>query len=182
MAGKRRRFTPEFKARVALEALREHDSVQGDREAARASSEPGEHMEAAVARGAAGGVRRGRGPEAREGARGEGSGTCMQRSGASRSSGIFFGAGSSAEPGGAGADDRAGRTAESFKAVRAGGGEPVSLYYRPGGESARTLALMRRMDELHMAYPFLREQADDAASAPRGALPRAGTGSGGSCA
>ena len=28
MAGKRRRFTPEFKARVALEALREHDSVQ----------------------------------------------------------------------------------------------------------------------------------------------------------
>ena len=28
----------------------------------------------------------------------------------------FFGAGSSAEPGGAGADDRAGRTAESFEA------------------------------------------------------------------
>ncbi len=28
MAGKRRRFTPEFKARVALDALREHDSVQ----------------------------------------------------------------------------------------------------------------------------------------------------------
>ena len=28
MAGKRRRFTPEFKARVALEALRERDSVQ----------------------------------------------------------------------------------------------------------------------------------------------------------
>ena len=28
MARKRRRFTPEFKARVALEALREHDSVQ----------------------------------------------------------------------------------------------------------------------------------------------------------
>ena len=28
MARKRRRFTPEFKARVALEALRERDSVQ----------------------------------------------------------------------------------------------------------------------------------------------------------
>ena len=28
MAGKRRRFTPEFKARVALEALRKRDSVQ----------------------------------------------------------------------------------------------------------------------------------------------------------
>ncbi len=28
MAGKRRRFTPEFKARVALEALRERDNLQ----------------------------------------------------------------------------------------------------------------------------------------------------------
>ena len=34
MARKRRRFTPEFKACVALEALRERDSVQGDRRAA----------------------------------------------------------------------------------------------------------------------------------------------------
>ena len=29
-----------------------------------------------------------------------------------------------------------------------------SLYYRPRGESAENLALMRRMDELHMEYPF----------------------------
>ncbi|WP_420462903.1 DDE-type integrase/transposase/recombinase [Candidatus Palauibacter sp.] len=29
-----------------------------------------------------------------------------------------------------------------------------SRYYRPRGESAENLALMRRMDELHMAYPF----------------------------
>ncbi len=29
-----------------------------------------------------------------------------------------------------------------------------SLYYRPRGESAENLALMRRIDELHMAYPF----------------------------
>ena len=29
-----------------------------------------------------------------------------------------------------------------------------SLYYRPKGESAENLALMRRMDELHMEYPF----------------------------
>ena len=29
-----------------------------------------------------------------------------------------------------------------------------SLYYRPKGESAENLALMRRMDELHMDYPF----------------------------
>ena len=29
-----------------------------------------------------------------------------------------------------------------------------SQYYRPKGESAENLALMRRMDELHMQYPF----------------------------
>ena len=29
-----------------------------------------------------------------------------------------------------------------------------SQYYRPKGESAEDLALMRRLDELHMAYPF----------------------------
>ena len=29
-----------------------------------------------------------------------------------------------------------------------------SLYYRPRGESAENLALMRRMDELHVAHPF----------------------------
>ena len=29
-----------------------------------------------------------------------------------------------------------------------------SLYYRPKGESAENLALMRRMDEFHMDYPF----------------------------
>ena len=29
-----------------------------------------------------------------------------------------------------------------------------SLYYRPRGEGAENLALMRRLDELHMEYPF----------------------------
>ena len=29
-----------------------------------------------------------------------------------------------------------------------------SQYYRPKGERAENLALMRRLDELHMAYPF----------------------------
>ena len=54
-----------------------------------------------------------------------------------------------------------------------------SLYYRPRGESAENLALMRRIDELHMAYPFygsrqlvrhLRREgvADPAAHAPDG--------------
>ena len=30
-----------------------------------------------------------------------------------------------------------------------------SLYYRPGPVSAVDLALMRRLDELHLNYPFL---------------------------
>ena len=29
-----------------------------------------------------------------------------------------------------------------------------SVYYRPVGESAQTLALMRRIDELYLQYPF----------------------------
>ena len=29
-----------------------------------------------------------------------------------------------------------------------------SLYYRPKGESAESLALMRRIDELYLKYPF----------------------------
>ena len=62
MARKRRRFTAEFKGRVALEALQERDSVQANRGAARAPSQPGERMEAAAARCGAGGVRPGRGP------------------------------------------------------------------------------------------------------------------------
>ena len=54
-----------------------------------------------------------------------------------------------------------------------------SLYYRPKGESAENLALMRRMDELHMDYPFygsrqmMRHLRREGATA-------AGTGSGGS--
>ena len=68
MARKRRRFTKEFKARVALEALRERDSVQAI--AARHELHPNQvrHMEAAGGGGAPGGVRRGRRPQARRGA------------------------------------------------------------------------------------------------------------------
>ena len=29
-----------------------------------------------------------------------------------------------------------------------------TLYYRPVGHSAETLALMRRIDELYLSYPF----------------------------
>ena len=34
------------------------------------------------------------------------------------------------------------------------GASRSSQYYAPSGESAENLALMRRMDELHLAHPF----------------------------
>ena len=60
MARKRRRFTAEFKARVALEALQERDSVQAI--AARHELHPNQvsGVEAAVAGRRARGVRQGR--------------------------------------------------------------------------------------------------------------------------
>ena len=51
-----------------------------------------------------------------------------------------------------------------------------SLYYEPKGESAETLALMRRIDELFLKYPSLRRAADGASSAPRGGADRAAPG------
>ena len=154
MARKRRRFTAEFKARVALEALRERDKRAGNRQAARASSEPGEYMEAAAARGAAGGVCRRRKPQAREGARSEDPGSARQDRGAHGGAGFFS------------ARAQALSRAERVRLIARGG--PLSLsrqcallgvsrssqYYRPKGERAENLALMRRLDELHMAYPF----------------------------
>ena len=44
---RRRRFTADFKKRVALEALPGGPNGAGDRRQARGSSEPGEHLEAA---------------------------------------------------------------------------------------------------------------------------------------
>ena len=129
MARKRRRFTPEFKARVALEAPRERDSVQATSQAARALSEPGERVEAAVARCRAGGVPLGRGA-------GSSPRSTKRRSGTP-----------------AREDRRAHRRAGFFSA-RARALSRSSLYYRPKGEGAENLALMRRMDELHMEYPF----------------------------
>ena len=51
-----------------------------------------------------------------------------------------------------------------------------SLYYEPKGESAETLALMRRIDELFLKYPCLRRSSDGASPAPRGRADRAAPG------
>ena len=37
-----------------------------------------------------------------------------------------------------------------------------SLYYEPVEPDAEQLALMRRMDELHLKHPFFRQPHDDA--------------------
>ena len=115
MARKRRRFTAEFKARVALEALRERDSVQAI--AARHELHP--NQVTTWKRQLLEGL-----PEVFTG--GAGRKAALEHEAKIRDLHAkigeltverdFFGAGSSAEPGGAGADDRAGRTAESFEA------------------------------------------------------------------
>ena len=38
-----------------------------------------------------------------------------------------------------------------------------TLYYRPVGHSAETLALMRRIDELYLSYPFYGSRQPDGA-------------------
>ena len=43
-----------------------------------------------------------------------------------------------------------------------------SAYYRPRGESGETLALMRRIDELFIAYPFYGSRQMQAALALEG--------------
>ena len=129
MARKRRRFTA-------------GDSVQAIA-ARHESSEPGDHM-----------VCRGRGPQGRPGARGEDPGPARQDRGVHGRAGFFS------------ARAQALSRAERGRMIERDG--PLSLsrqcallgvsrssqYYRPKGESAEDLALMRRMDGLHTAYPF----------------------------
>ena len=92
MARKRRRFTAEFKGRVALEALQERDSVQAI--AARHELHPNQvsawkrQLLDAVPEAFAKGGRRKLARSMRRR-----STTCMPRSESSPSSGIFFGAG-----------------------------------------------------------------------------------------
>ena len=134
MARRRRRFTPEFKARVALEALRERDSVQ----AIAARHELHLNQVSTWKQQLIEGL-----PEVFAG--GAGRKTALEHEAKFRNLHTkigeltverdIFGAGSCGEPGGAGTDDRAGQTAESFEAVCAAGREPVvALLPVEGGE------------------------------------------------
>ena len=133
MARKRRRFTAEFKARVALEALRERDSVQAI--AARRELHPNQvttwkrQLLEGLPEVFAGGAGRKAALEHEAKIR-----DLHAKIGELTVERDFFSAGSSAEPGGAGADDRAGRTAESFEAVRAAGPAPDPAAHAPDGD------------------------------------------------
>ncbi len=152
MARKRRRFTPEFKARVALEALRERDSVQAI--ARRHELHPNQVSKAAAARQLAGGIRGRWAAEAGRGARGEDPrAACEDRRADGRAGFLSSRARALSRAEWVGMIERDGplslsRQCTLLKVSRS------SQYYRPKGESAENLALMRRMDELHMAYPF----------------------------
>ena len=153
MARKRRRFTAEFKARVALEALQERDSVQAI--AARHELHPNQvsawkrQLLDAVPEVFA---KAGSGSSPRSMRRR--STTCTQDRRAHRRAGFFS------------ARVEALSRAERVRMIEPEGPLSLSrqcvllgvsrssLYYRPKGERAENLALMRRMDELHMDYPF----------------------------
>ena len=182
MAGKRRRFTPEFKARVALEALREDDSVQAI--ARRHELDPNQvsTWKRQLLQGLPEVFAGGAGRKLRQGARGEGPGAARQDRGAHGRAGLFSAraqALSGAERGRM--IERDGPLSLS-KAVRAAGREPVVAVLpaeegergEPGAHAAHGRAAQ--------GVSVLREPAVDAASAPARGRPRAGTGSGGSCA
>ncbi|WP_420634279.1 IS3 family transposase [Candidatus Palauibacter sp.] len=154
MAGKRRRFTPEFKARVALEALREHDSVQAI--ARRHELHPNQvstwkrQLLEGLPEVFAGGAGRKLAKEHEAKVR-----DLHAKIGELTVERDFFRRGAQALS-----------RAERGRMIERDGPLSLSrqcallavsrssLYYRPKGESAENLALMRRMDELHMAYPF----------------------------
>ena len=167
MARKRRRFTAEFKARVALEALRERDSVQAI--AARHELHPNQvsKWKRQLLKGL---------PEVFAG----GAGQKLAREHEAKIRDLhakigeltverdFFGAGSSAEPCGACSDDRAGRTAESLEAVFAAGGEPVVAILPAEGGARGEPGAHAALGRTAHGVPVLRQPAADAASAPRG--------------
>ena len=125
----------------------------GDRGALRGASEPGEHMEAA----GDGGPRRdflSTCIEARRGARSEGPGIARQDRRVDGGAGFF-----SARVGALSRSERVGmvdcgRELSLVRQCQLLDVSRSSQYYAPLGESSENLALMRWLDELHLAYPF----------------------------
>lgn len=132
MARKRRRFTPRFKARMALEALRERESVKAIE--TRHELHPSRvgiwkrQLLKAVPKVFADGQDRKLIKECEARVRELHTKTAeltVERD--------FFGADSVAEPGGPDPDDRPGRPDEPFETVPVAGGEPVVAVLRAEG-------------------------------------------------
>ena len=150
---RRRQYTATFKKRVALEALRGDRTVQAIRSQARDPSEPGRRLEASGNRRARGGLR-GWQSVARLRARGDGPGPAREDRRVDGGAGFF-----------------SARLATLSRAARLElverdgalsirrqcallGINRSSVYYTRREERAENLALMRRMDELSLQYPF----------------------------
>ena len=150
---RRRQYTANFKKRVALEALRGDRTVQANRRQARSPSEPGGRLEAPGGRRVGGGLRR-RPSISRLRARGNDPRPAREDRRADGGAGFFSARLATLS--------RAAR----LELVERDGALSIrrqcallsvtrsSVYYMPRGESAENLALMRRMDELSLQYPF----------------------------
>ena len=154
LATKRRRFTAQFKAKVATEALRGDRTIQAIAAKYEVHPNQGQRLEAVGAGGSAGSVRRRHEPPP-EGSRGDHSRPERQDRRIDRVARIVI------------ARARELSRAERLKMIerehqslsvsrqcRLLAVSRSTLYYRPLGESAETLALMRRIDELYLNYPF----------------------------
>ena len=154
MSSKRRRFSGELKAKVALEALR------GDRTLQEIASQHQVHPNQVGAwkRQAMEGLVEvfSKGTERRVGRPGErGPRSSRQDRGADRGAGFFVARVRSMSRSERRAmvvrDHPALSLSRQCRLLSLG---RSSLYYEPKGESAETLALMRRIDELFLKYPF----------------------------
>ena len=146
---KRRRFTADFKAKVALEALRGDKTIQEI--AARHKVHPNQlsTWKRQAMDGLSAVFSAPRRPEWTTTGR---STISTPRSASSRWNAIFWPEGSSDEPGGTQGHDRA-RPPRSELEPPSADDQPL-LDYAPKGESPVNLALMRRIDELFLKYPF----------------------------
>ena len=174
MTRKRRRFTAEFKKRVALEALRERDTVQAI--ASRYEVHPNQVSAWKL--------------QAVEGLDGVFSAPGSQRGGEHEATirdlhakigeltveRDFFCVGRRAEQGAAGRHDRPRLRAVAVPAVRASRREPVVAVLRAGGRERGEPGADAPAGRATPGAPVLRQPADGAASAPRGCGRRAAPG------
>ena len=153
MATKRRRFTAQFKAKVATEALRGDRTIQAiaGKHEVHPNQVSGWKRQAQAGRGS---VRR-RDQPPPEGPRGDHSRPACQDRRIDRGARFFITrARALSRPERLTMIEREHQSLSVSRQCRLLGVSRSTLYYRPLGESAATLELMRRIDELYLKYPF----------------------------